>query len=71
MIWELLRKYGDILTRTNQTPPLDNYGLFWGCVAMSEVLEDTLLSFTGYQCHQCSCIEKVAVYGRRQESSWC
>ena len=30
-----LRKYGDILTRTNQTPPLDNYGLFWGCVAMS------------------------------------
>ena len=43
MIWVLLHKYGDILTRTNQTPSFDNYGLFWGFVALS-VLANPLLT---------------------------
>ena len=43
MIWVLLHKYGDILTRTNPTPSFDNYGLFWGFVTLS-VLANPLLT---------------------------
>ena len=48
MIWVLLHKYGDILTRTKQTPSFDNYGLFWGFVALSVLANPLLTAHTLY-----------------------
>ena len=48
VIWELLHKYRDILTRTNQRPSFDNYSWFWGCVALSVVVNVLLTTHTLY-----------------------
>ena len=46
VMWVLARKYGSVLTRTNQPPSFDNYGLFWGCVGLSVLVNVLLIVHT-------------------------